>query len=67
MVFVISFQFLSILVTYLSFGTEKLMYYQVFSLKQINCPLNSSASSFIFIFFSSSINLTIQYKVCKTL
>ena len=67
MLFVISFQFLSILVTYLSFGTEKLMYYLVFSLKQINCPLNSSASSFIFIFFSSSINLTIQYKVCKTL
>ena len=48
MVFVISFQFLSILVTYLSIGTEKLMYYLVFSLKQLLIfPLNSSASSFM--------------------
>ena len=45
--FVISSQLLSILVTSFSIGTVKVMYFPVFSAKQVNCFFNSSANSFI--------------------
>ena len=41
----ISSQSLPILLNSFSFGTEKIMYFSVFSPKQVNCPSNSSASS----------------------
>ena len=43
----ISFQFLSILVTSFSVGTEMIMYFLVFIPKQVNCPSNSFANSFM--------------------
>ena len=43
----IYFQFLSILVTYFSIGTEKVMFFSVFFPKQVNYPSNSSTTSFI--------------------
>ena len=46
-VFVISSPSLSILVTFLSIGMEKVMYFSVFSAKQVNGFLNSSANSFM--------------------
>ena len=46
-VFMISFQFLSILVTSFSVGAEMIMYFLVFTPKQVNCPSNSSANSFM--------------------
>ena len=45
MAFVIYSSFLPILLTSLSIGTEKVMRFSVFSPKQVNCLLNSSASS----------------------
>ena len=42
--FVISFPFLLILVTSFSIGFEKVIYFSVFSPKQVNCPSNSSVS-----------------------
>ena len=45
-IFAIAFPFLSILATYFSVGTVKILYFPVFSPEQINCFLNSSASSF---------------------
>ena len=47
MAFVISFPFLSILITSFSIGTVKVMYFSVFYPKQVNFPSNSSASSFV--------------------
>ena len=47
MVFGISSQFLPISVTCFSIETEKVMYLSVFSLKQVNCSSNFSASSFM--------------------
>ena len=47
MAFVISSPFLSVLLTSFSIGVETVMYFSVFSPKQFNCPLNSSASSFV--------------------
>ena len=41
--FAISSPFLSILVTSFSIGTVKVMYFSVFSPKQVNCFSNSSA------------------------
>ena len=45
MVFVISSQFLPILLTSFSIGTEKVMFFTVFSPKKENCSSGSSASS----------------------
>ena len=45
--FVISSPFLSILVTSFSIGTLRAMYFSVFSPKQVNSFLNSSANSFM--------------------
>ena len=42
---VVSAPFLPIFVTCFSIGTEKFMYFSVFSFKQLNCTSNSSASS----------------------
>ena len=47
MFFVISSPFLLIFVTSFSVGTVKVIYFSVFSSKQVNCLLNSSASSFM--------------------
>ena len=47
MVFMISFPFLSILINSFSIGTEKVMYFSVFSPKQVNSPSNSSTTSFM--------------------
>ena len=47
MAFVISFPFLSIFVTSFSTGTEKVMYFSVFSLKELSCPSNPYAGSFM--------------------
>ena len=47
MIFMISFPFLSIYVTSFSTETEKVMSFSVCSPEQLNCPLNSSASSFM--------------------
>ena len=44
MAFVIFSPFLLILLTSFSTATEKVMYFSVFSPKQVNCPLNSSNS-----------------------
>ena len=44
MALVIYSQFLSVTLT--SFSIEKVMYFSVFSTKQLNCPLNSFASFF---------------------
>ena len=44
MVFV-SFPFLSILLTSFVIGTEKILYFPVFSPKELNSPSNSFASS----------------------
>ena len=49
MFFVISTPFLSILVTSFTIGTVKVMSFLVFSPKQVNCFLNSSAKSFLII------------------
>ena len=46
-VFVTSSPFLPILQNPFSIGSEKLMYFSVFSSIQVNYPSNSSASSFI--------------------
>ena len=43
----ISFLFLLIFLTSFSIGTEKAMYFSVFSPRQVNYPSNSSASSFM--------------------
>ena len=40
MVFKISSPFLPIFVTSFSIGTEKFIYFSLFSHKQVNCPLN---------------------------
>ena len=45
--FVISIPFLQILVTSFSIGTVKVMFFSVFSPKQVNWILNSSAISFM--------------------
>ena len=45
--FVNSSPFLSILVTSFSIETIKVMYFSVFSPKQVNCFSNSSANSFM--------------------
>ena len=45
--FVISSQFLSILANSFCTGTQKLMYFSVFSPEKLNCYLNFSSSSFI--------------------
>ena len=45
--YVIYSPFLSILVTSFSVGTVKVNYLSVFSPKQVNCFLNSSANSFM--------------------
>ena len=42
-----SFPFLSILVTSFSIGTEKAMYFSVFSPKQVNYSSNPSGNSFM--------------------
>ena len=47
MVSVTSSPFLSILVTSFWIGTEKIMYFSVFSYKQVNCFSNSSANYFM--------------------
>ena len=47
--FVISSPFLSILVTTFSNGTVKVMYFSVFSPRQVNCFLSFSANSFMII------------------
>ena len=47
MVFVISSPFLSILVTSFCIGTEKIVYFSVFSNKQENYFSNSSANTFM--------------------
>ena len=47
MLFAISFPFLPGLVTSFSIGTEKVMYVSLFSSKQVNCPSDSPASSFL--------------------
>ena len=47
MIFLISFPFLSILATSFSNGTDKVMYFLIFSLKHIKCPSNSSPSSYM--------------------
>ena len=47
MIFVIYFPFSSVLLTYFSIGTNKVMYFPGFSPKQVSCPSNSSASSFM--------------------
>ena len=39
--------FLPVLLTSFSLGIEKVMYFSAISPKQVNCPLTSSASSFI--------------------
>ena len=43
----ISFPSLSIFVTSLSIGTEKVLYFSVFFLRHSNCPSNSFANCFI--------------------
>ena len=45
--FVISFPFLSILVTSFCIGTEKIVFFSVFSYKQENYFSNSSANTFM--------------------
>ena len=45
--FVISSQFLSILANSFCTGTQKLMYFSVFSSEKLNCYSNFSSSSFI--------------------
>ena len=47
MVFVISFPFLSILVTTFSIETENVMYFSVCSPKQVNCFSYSSGNTFM--------------------
>ena len=47
MVFVMSYPFLSILVTSLSIRTENVIYFSVLSPTQVNCFSSSSASSFL--------------------
>ena len=47
MLFVIFPPFLKILLTSFSVGTEKFMYFSVFSPKQVNCHTNFFASSFM--------------------
>ena len=47
MVFVISSPFLSILVISSCTGTENVMYFSVFSPKQVNCFWNYFANSFM--------------------
>ena len=47
MFFIIPSPFISILVTSFSIGTVKVMYFSVFSPKQVNCFLDSSAKSFM--------------------
>ena len=47
MVFVISFLLLPALITTFSIGTEKAIYFSVFSPKQLKCFSTSSANSFI--------------------
>ena len=47
MYFVIPSPFLSTLGHSFSIGTEKVMYFLVFSLNQVNCFSNSSANSFM--------------------
>ena len=47
MAFVISSPFLSVHLTSFCIGTEDVMYFAVFSLKQVNCFSNSSANSFM--------------------
>ena len=43
----VSFSFLLILITSFSIGTVKTMYFSVFSPKQVNCLLHSSANFFM--------------------
>ena len=45
--FLISSPFLSVLLTSFSIGTVKVILFSVFSPKQVNCFLNSSANSFM--------------------
>ena len=47
MVFVFSSPFLLNLIAYFSIGTEKVMYFSVFSPNQVSCLSNSSANSFM--------------------
>ena len=47
MVFLICSSYLPILLISFSIGTEKDMYFSVFSPKQVKSPLNFSASSFM--------------------
>ena len=47
MLFIIYFPSLLILITSFYIGNEKLMYFSVFCPKRLNCPSNSSASSFM--------------------
>ena len=46
--FVISSPFLPIPRTFFSIGNGKVMYFSVFSPKQVNCFLNSFANSFLY-------------------
>ena len=46
MVFVISPPFILIIITSFCIETEKVMYCLIFSPKQVNCPSNSSSSSY---------------------
>ena len=46
-VFVISYSFLTILVTSFSIGAVKVIYFSVFFPKQVNCFLKSYANSFM--------------------
>ena len=46
-IFFVTSQFLSVLVTSFSIGTVNVIYFSVFSLKQVNCFSNSSANSFM--------------------
>ena len=74
LVFMISFLFLSILVTSFSIETVKVMYFSGFFHKQVNCSSNSSASFFVIVRFIlknyrmtlGTLYFKLQRAVCST-